>query len=205
MRSLEEAHVWNQSCSRRLAAGIASSVHGDDFTTTGPKVELDWFEKQLEGKYELRKGGRLGPGNKDSKEFLVLNRAIRWTEKGLEYEADPRQAERLLENLGLVGGCKSTATLGLKPLLEQLEKDAPLPVGEITGFRGMAARSNYLSADRIDLQFAAKEICRFMSAPTETSVAALKRLGRYLLGHKRLVWTYPFQRAEGIDVYSDTD
>ena len=69
----------------------------------------------------------------------------------------------------------------------------------------MAARSNYLSADRIDLQFAAKEISRFMSALTETSVAAIKRLGRYLLGHKRLVWTYPFQRAEGIDVYSDTD
>ena len=42
-----------------------------------------------------------------------------------------------------------------------------------------------------------------MSAPTETSVAAMKRLGRYR--HKRLVWTYPFQRAEGIDVYSDTD
>ena len=185
--------------------GIASSVHGDDFTTTGPKAELDWFEKQLEGKYELRKGGRLGPGESDEKEILVLNRAIRWTEAGLEYEADPRQAERLLENLGLAGDCKSTATPGIKPLLEQLEKDVPLPAGEITGFRGMAARSNYLSADRIDLQFAAKEVCRFMSAPSETSVAALKRLGRYLLGHKRLVWMYPFQRAEGIDVYSDTD
>jgi hypothetical protein len=44
-----------------------------------------------------------------------------------------------------------------------------------------------------------------MSAPTETSAAALKRLGRYLLGHQRLVYTYPWQRAEGIDVYSDTD
>ena len=44
-----------------------------------------------------------------------------------------------------------------------------------------------------------------MSAPTESSEAALKRLGRYLLGHKRLVYKYPFQRAENIDVYSDTD
>ena len=44
-----------------------------------------------------------------------------------------------------------------------------------------------------------------MSAPTETSVAAMKRLGRYLLGHKRLAWTFPYQRAEGIDVHSDTD
>ena len=44
-----------------------------------------------------------------------------------------------------------------------------------------------------------------MSAPTETSVAAMARLGRYLLGHKRLVWTYPYTRVEGVDVYSDTD
>jgi len=30
--------------------GLACSVHGDDFTSTGPKVELDWLEGQLEGK-----------------------------------------------------------------------------------------------------------------------------------------------------------
>ena len=28
-----------------------------------------------------------------------------------------------------------------------------------TAFRGAAARANYLAADRIDCQFAAKEIC----------------------------------------------
>ena len=44
-----------------------------------------------------------------------------------------------------------------------------------------------------------------MSSPMETSKAAMKRMGRYLIGHKRMVYTYPFQRAEGIDVYSDTD
>ena len=187
------------------ARNLATSVHGDDFTTSGPKVELDWFEAKLESRYELRKGGRLGPGRNDSKEILVLNRAIRWTESGLEYEADPRQAERLLEGLGLDDKCNSTATPGLRALVEQLVDDKAVPVNEVTGFRGQAARANYLAADRIDLQFAAKEVCRYMSAPTETSVAAMKRLGRYLLGHKRLVWTYPYQRAEGVDVYSDTD
>ena len=60
-------------------------------------------------------------------------------------------------------------------------------------------------ADRLDLQFAAKEVCRFMSAPTETSVGALKRMGRCLLGHKWLVYTYPWQAASGIDVYSEAD
>ena len=187
------------------ARGIAVSVRGDDFTSTGPKFELDWFESQLEGKYELRKGGRLGPADGDCKELTVLNRVIRWTEGGIEYEADPRQVERLIEGLHLGEGCKSVATPGLKPLIEQLEKDEGLPVGGFTEFRALAARAKYLAANRIDIQFAAKEICRFMSAPTETSAAALKRMGRYLLAHPRMVYSYPWQRAEGIDVYSDTD
>ena len=131
---------------------MAASVHGDDFTTAGPKCELDWFESRLEAKYGLKKGGRLGPGVNDCKELTVLNRVIRWTDKGLEYEADPRQGERLLEGLVLDDGCKSTATPGLKPLIEQLKEDKLLSVDGHTEFRGIAARANYLAQDRIDLQ-----------------------------------------------------
>ena len=185
--------------------GIACSVHGDDFTSTGEKRELDWLESMLEARYELRKDGRLGPGDDDVKELTVLNRILRWTPEGFEYEADPRQGEKLIEAMRLDANCNVAATPGIKPLLEQLEKDVELPPGSHTDFRGLAARANYLSADRIDLQFSAKEICRFMSAPTETSVGALKRMGRYLLGHMRLVYKYPWQEAAGIDVYSDTD
>ena len=95
----------------------------------------------------------------------------------------------MLESLCLDDGCNSAAAPGLKALVERLEKDKPVPAGEHTEFRGQAARANYRSADRVDLQFAAKEVCRFMSAPTETSVGALERMGRYLLGHKQLVYT----------------
>ena len=179
---------------------ISTSVHGDDFTSVGAKCDLDSLEKLMEAKYELRKGGRLGPGKDDAKEILVLNRVIRYTDHGLECEADPRQAERLLEGLKLDGGCNPVATPGLEPLIDQLTEDKTLPASELTGFRGLAARANYLAADRIDLQYSAKEVCRFMSAPSETSVAAMKRMGRYLSGHQRLVLTYPWQRAEGIDV-----
>jgi len=100
--------------------GIACSVHGDDFTSTGPKVGLDWLEAQLEGKYELRKGCRLGSGPDDAAELTVLNQALRYTSDGFEYEADPRQAEKLLEGLGLDDNCNKAATSGLKPLTEQL-------------------------------------------------------------------------------------
>ena len=71
------------------ARGIACSVHGNDFTSTGGKRELNWLEAQLESKYELRKGGSLGPGATDQKELTVLNRILRDTEQGYEYEADP--------------------------------------------------------------------------------------------------------------------
>ena len=61
------------------ARELYSSVHGDDFTTAGAKEDLDWFEAQLEAAYELRKGGRLGPGPNDDKTGRILNRVVRWT------------------------------------------------------------------------------------------------------------------------------
>ena len=52
---------------------IACIIHGDDFTSTGPKVGLDWLDAQLKSKYQLCEGGRLGPGPDDAKELTVLN------------------------------------------------------------------------------------------------------------------------------------
>ena len=142
-------------------------MHGDDFTTAGPKCEIDWFEKLLEDKYELKKGGRPGPGPSDTKELTVLNRVIRWVDGGVEYEADPHQGERLVEGLGLDLGCKAIATPGLKPILEKLVEGKLLSAdAHIT--------CNYLAQDRPDLRFATKEVCRFVSSPTETSEVALK-------------------------------
>ena len=76
-----------------------SSVHGDGFTTTGAKPDLDWFESELEAKYELRKGGIICPVKDDDKEGRVLNKIVRWTEDGFEYEAEPRQAEHFIESI----------------------------------------------------------------------------------------------------------
>ena len=187
---------------------LVCAVHGDDFTTRGSKTNLGWFEQQLRDLYGLKTGGRLGPAAADDKEATVLNRVVRWTEDGITYEADPRQGERLLLEMGLEG-CNSVATPGLRPTTAQLEADNPLEPKTHTLFRGSSARSNYLSADRPDLLFAAKEVCRFMSAPTELSLNALKRLGRYLAGKPRLVYDYRWQSVSGITsgitVYTDTD
>jgi len=190
------------------AYGIVCSVHGDDFTSSGPKPSLDWLENAIGERYEITIGPRLGPGKQDAKEATVLNRIVRWCgdEQGqwLEYEADPRQAERLIGDCGLEGS-KAVATPGTRTTAEELERDRPLEPRLHTAFRGAAARGNYLSVDRLDCHYACKEVCRWMAHPSEASWAALKRLGRYLSGLPRLVYVYKQQEVEWLDCYTDTD
>ena len=167
---------------------LYSTVHGDDFTTAGSKRDLDWFESALDKYYELTKGGRLGPGDSDDKQGVILNRIIRWTPDGIEYEADPRQVERLLEETGLEGA-NPVSTPGVKLLAQQYVDDKDLPDNELTAYRARAARANYLAADRPDIQFTAKEACRWMSRPTKLGMEGLRRMCRYLNGRWRLVYT----------------
>jgi len=189
---------------RHPERAIECSIHGDDLSAAGPKDSLDWYKAELQKIYELDEGARLGPGPLDTKEAKMLNRIIRWTPEGIEYEADPRQSEQLIRDLGM-SGCKPVGTPGVKTTSDQLLEDKELAYQRHKPYRGVAARSNYLSADRPDMQHAAKEVCRWMSTPTETALVALKRVGRYLEGHSRLVYRYDFQEATQIDCYSDTD
>ncbi len=189
---------------RHPSREIECSIHGDDLTATGPKCNLDWYKAELEKVYELKESARLGPGPNDDKEAQMLHRIIRWTPEGLEYEADPRLHEQVVQDLGLKG-CKGVGTPGVKPTYEQIQSDKELERKKERPYRAIAARMNYLAADRPDMQYAAKEICRWMSSPTEVGLVAMKRLGRYLAQQPRLVFKYPWQRATHIDCYSDTD
>ena len=107
----------------------------------------------------------------------MLNRIVRWTPRGIEYEADPRQVEKLLREIELEGA-NGAVTTGVKVLSHQVESENDLPEKEVTRFRALAAPANYLAADRIDVLYAAKEVCRFMSRPTDVAMGALKRLAR---------------------------
>ena len=69
---------------------IAVSVHGDDFTATGPKRQLDWFEERMRQHYELTVGGRLGPGPRTmTRKPLSSTASSGGLSNGIEYEADP--------------------------------------------------------------------------------------------------------------------
>ena len=101
----------------------------------------------------------LGPDPDQGKEVKVLNRIIRVTEEGWEYEADQRHGELIVQSLNLEEA-KEVTTPGedSKPWKE-VEESEELSKAEGTDYRGLAARANYLAADRSDIQYAVKEIC----------------------------------------------
>eukprot|EP00971_Amphidinium_carterae_P225150 4466216-Amphidinium_carterae.1 len=67
-------------------------------------------------------------------------------------------------------------------------------------------RLSYLAQDRVDVQFASKEIARQMSNPCVSGWEALKRAVRYLLGTRRVALRFPRQETvKFIDSYSDSN
>ena len=72
--------------------GVSIMVHGDDFVAVGPNQNLSDTRRVLEDKYKL-KVETLGVGKGQSPEMRRLNKVVRWTDGGLELEADPRHAE----------------------------------------------------------------------------------------------------------------
>ena len=184
---------------------ISVLVHGDDYFSSAHREHLDWLEKGLGEKYEIQTQ-RIGGSEGRDVEGKILNRVVRWTQAGYEVEADPRHAELVVKQLG-VGSMKALSTPGVEGKEEEdLEEDKALIGEEATQYRAIAARLNYLSADRPDLQYAAKEACRDMASPTDGSWRRLIRIARYLLGSPRLVWMYNLQEEiEVAEAFSDAN
>ena len=87
---------------------IYLTVHGDDFTVVASAKQIAWLGEAMKKRYEL-KMEVLGPNAGQTEEVRVLNRIIRWTRTGLEYEPDQRHADRIISELELET-CKSVST-----------------------------------------------------------------------------------------------
>ena len=96
-----------------------------------------------------------------------------WEGRGgrVEWEAAPRQAAKLCEELGLDSSSKGLEGPIRKETKESVTADDPEETEkrEVTRYRALAATANYLAQDRVDIQFAAKEVCRDMSKPRASS------------------------------------
>ena len=159
-------------------------VHGDDFAVAGNESELNYLAEVFQNKYKTKVRGIFGPDLHDMKVMTILNRIVEWTDAGIQYEADPRHVDLIIEELGLENANGS----------------------EAYRYRSTAARLNFLAADRGDLQFASKEICRRMSGPCMSDWAKVRKLGGYLRKHPRQVLWFAWQDVQSkIQVYVDSD
>ena len=179
-------------------------VHGDDFVSLGSETEIKWLHEKMASIYEVKVRGVVGPEDGDLKHMRILNRFITWHPWGVGYEADPRHAEKVIEEMGLGRG-KGVST----PIIKEKEEEGceeELGPEEAKVFRGLAARINFLAIDRPDIQYAAKEICRYMARPRHLDYGRIKRVARYLISKPRMEITFPYQRSpQTLTVLSDSD
>ena len=105
--------------------------------------------------YEM-KFKEIGPESEMGKELNILNRIIRWSDNGLEYEADQRHAEAIIQGMGVEHG-KSLSTPGVSETnTDDLGEKVLLCSTDSTTFRSLCARLNFLAQDRSELQFISK-------------------------------------------------
>ena len=107
-----------------------------------------------------------------------------------------------------LGTKNSLSSPGVKPSDDKDEEydDELLESSRASLYRAMVARATYLSQGRLDIKYATKELCRWMSKPRNKDWRRLTRLGKYLIGRQRYVNNYDYQEEVGkITVWTDTD
>ena len=205
-------------------------VYGDDFLVVardeGQKFTLDL----LRSRYDLSRVTTMGARAGDCKELSFLNRRITLHDWGLQYEPDTRHVPSVLKSLGLEhANGVNTLCSGSRQLAgranssearraadwrspaellpkEEHDGDRELGAADKAMFMSVAAKLNYLAMDRVDLQFAVKELMRHMAAPTCSHLAGLKRVARYLVNTPRLACRFRWRSlGEHIDVFCDSN
>ena len=133
------------------------------------------------------------------KELKILNRIVQWDGvRRVVYEADPRHAELIIEDLQF-GDVKVVVASGAKEEgCTQHGGDQELGEQEATRYRAIVARCNHLAPDGPDIGFAVEELARQMSKPIKGDWVRLHRFGRYLLGRPRLQQRYEWQRNQKV-------
>ena len=127
-----QAHYTRDILNNGFKVGIANNctfyneqrhiycmVHGDDFISTATDECLLWLESILNKEFKI-KTHKIGPEAKGNKELKVLNRILRYTNEGIEMEADLRHAELIVKQLRGWMMLKRYLTLVLRSLSCQM-------------------------------------------------------------------------------------
>ena len=100
--------------------GIRVLVHADDYASAGPLQSLKWMKESLEGRFQMKTAIIGHSADSDVvREGKILNRIIRASRRGWEYECDQRHVEVLVQELELEGA----GSLSAPGIDEPVDKD----------------------------------------------------------------------------------
>jgi hypothetical protein len=182
-------------------------VHGDDFTFLGYPESLKDILTQMKEWWDIKLRAVVGDEEGDDREVTILNRNLKWDGSALTLSADRKHAREILKEFDLTENSRGI-TVPIDPDEAAQPGDEELLVGpEITRYRGLSARANYLGQDRCDVQFTAKELSRGMAKPTRGYLRKMKRLARYLLEVPEGVLRFDseYTKLDKLMVYVDSD
>ena len=183
---------------------ISLAVHGDDFTFCGLEEDLRWIRELMRDWFDIKVRAILGEDPDDDKEVTRLGRIVRWTDNGIEFEADPKHRQLIMETFGFNEDSKGLVSNGEKEFRQEPGDNEVMEKEEATEFRGVVARMNFLSQDCPDLQFPVKECSKQMSRPTKGAWKSAKKIARYLVRREKVVWRYDWQNESG-ETYTVAD
>ena len=121
-----------------------------------------------------------------------MGRCIRWEDDGITIEGENKYIDQMAEDWDMQK-CSPVSSPGTFEDKREDGGETELTPEKAYKYRKAAAMGNYMSQDRPDIRFAAKEVSRGMAKPTERDVVKLKRLIRYLIHNKRRVLKYRWQ------------
>ena len=82
----------------------------------------------------------MGPEAGDDKEVVILGRPVSWTKEGIEWKADPKHRQMILEYFGFEEGTRALSVNGDKDVKFEEGDDELLGKEEAKICRGLAAR-----------------------------------------------------------------
>ena len=128
---------------------VKTLVHGGDYASVGNLEGLAWLRKHLDARFEMK---TVLVGHSDAPEVVreakILNRVVRATDAGWEYECDQRHVVIILEHLRLTEA-KPLGTPGVEETAAKEESriadPTPLNAPEATLYRAVVFLAKYIA------------------------------------------------------------
>ena len=156
------------------------------------------------GAFEIKRLPRIGPTAR--REGVFLHRTIRWNESGFSYRLDPKHVDALITTLSLESA-RPVATPSTRDTGKgQANTLSELSVTEQAIYMSGSGLLQYIALGRMDMVFATKDVRSRTARADVLALLLLKRVARYLVGHREITISYPYQSNPlQIDRYTDTD